>query len=161
MTIWLVTLILVVAMLLLITEKLPVDLTSIGIIIVLTLTGILAPKEAIAGFANPAVITVGAMFLISKGMIRTGLKADFVILSQDPMTTDTAEVRDIDVVETIKGGKVIYSAKPQLANPSASFCTESGGTYEIRDGNDGKAGICILEDGSEVDAWDYFRENAG
>ena len=75
MTILLVTLILIAAMLLLITEKLPVDLTSIGIIVVLTLTGILAPKEAIAGFANPAVITVGAMFLISKGMIRTGAVA--------------------------------------------------------------------------------------
>ncbi|MGW8302357.1 MAG: SLC13 family permease [Desulfobacterales bacterium] len=72
MTIWLVTLILVVAMLLLITEKLPVDLTSIGIVVVLTITGILTPSEAIAGFASPAVITVGAMFLISKGMIRTG-----------------------------------------------------------------------------------------
>ncbi|MEE4261608.1 MAG: SLC13 family permease [Desulfobacteraceae bacterium] len=72
MTIWLVTLILVVAMLLLITEKLPVDLTSIGIIVVLTITGILTPTEAIAGFASPAVITVAAMFLISQGMIRTG-----------------------------------------------------------------------------------------
>ena len=66
------TLILVVAMLLLITEKLPVDLTSIGIVVVLTATGILTPAETIAGFASPAVITVGAMFLISKGMIRTG-----------------------------------------------------------------------------------------
>jgi di/tricarboxylate transporter len=75
MTIWLVTLILVVAMLLLITEKLPVDLTSIGIVVVLASSGILAPAEAIAGFANPAVITVGAMFLISKGMIRTGAVA--------------------------------------------------------------------------------------
>jgi len=72
MTIWLVTFILVVAMTLLITEKLPVDLTSIGIVVVLTLSGILTPTEAIAGFASPAVITVGAMFLISKGMIRTG-----------------------------------------------------------------------------------------
>ncbi|MEJ2727195.1 MAG: SLC13 family permease [Deltaproteobacteria bacterium] len=75
MTIWLVTLILILAMLLLISEKLPVDLTSIGIIVVLTVSGILAPAEAIAGFANPAVITVGAMFLISKGMIRTGAVA--------------------------------------------------------------------------------------
>jgi di/tricarboxylate transporter len=72
MTIWLVTLILVVAMLLLITEKVPVDLTSIGIIVVLAISGILTPAEAIAGFASPAVITVAAMFLISKGMIRTG-----------------------------------------------------------------------------------------
>jgi di/tricarboxylate transporter len=72
MTIWLVTLILVVAMLLLITEKVPVDLTSLGIIVVLAVSGILTPTEAIAGFASPAVITVGAMFLISKGMMRTG-----------------------------------------------------------------------------------------
>ena len=66
------SLILVVVMLLLITEKLPVDLTSLGILVVLTVTGILTPTEAIAGFASPAVITVGAMFLISQGMIRTG-----------------------------------------------------------------------------------------
>ena len=72
MTIYLVTLILIVAMLLLITEKVTVDLTSIGIIVVLAITGILTPTEAIAGFASPAVITVGAMFLISNGMIRTG-----------------------------------------------------------------------------------------
>ena len=72
MAIWLVTLILVIAMLLLITERLPVDLTSIGIMVALILSGILTPKEGIAGFASPAVITVGSMFLISKGMIRTG-----------------------------------------------------------------------------------------
>jgi len=72
MAIWLVTFILVIAMLLLITERLPVDLTSIGIMVALILTGILTPKEAIAGFASPAVITVASMFLISKGMIRTG-----------------------------------------------------------------------------------------
>ena len=72
MTIGLVTVILLIAMILLITDKLPVDLTSIGIMVTLVLAGILAPKEAIAGFASPAVITVGSMFLISKGMIRTG-----------------------------------------------------------------------------------------
>ena len=72
MEIWLVTAILIVAMILLVTEKLPVDLTSIGIMVALVLSGILAPKEAIAGFASPAVITVGSMFLISRGMIRTG-----------------------------------------------------------------------------------------
>ncbi|MEN8244063.1 MAG: SLC13 family permease [Thermodesulfobacteriota bacterium] len=72
MTIWLVTIILIAAMLLLVTERLPVDLTSIGILVVLAVTGILTPTEAIAGFASPAVVTVGAMFLISRGMIRTG-----------------------------------------------------------------------------------------
>ncbi len=48
---------------------------------------------------------------------------------------------------------------PQLANPAATFCIESGAQYEIRDGADGQASVCILPDGREVDAWEYFREN--
>jgi di/tricarboxylate transporter len=72
MTIWIVSVILLATLILLITEKISVDLTAIGIIVALMLTRILTPLEAVAGFANPAVITVGSMFLISQGMIRTG-----------------------------------------------------------------------------------------
>ena len=71
-TIGLVTLILLVAVVLLITEKIPVDITALGILVVLTVSGILTPGEAVAGFASPAVFTVAAMFMISRGMIRTG-----------------------------------------------------------------------------------------
>ncbi len=56
----------------LISERIPVDRTAIGIMVALVFVGILTPQEAVAGFANPAVITVAAMFLISRGMIRTG-----------------------------------------------------------------------------------------
>ena len=72
MEIWIVSLILIFTLYFLITEKLSVDVTAIGIIALLALTRILTPAEAVAGFANPAVITVGAMFLISRGLIRTG-----------------------------------------------------------------------------------------
>jgi di/tricarboxylate transporter len=72
MEIWIISAILVATLLLLITEKLPVDLTAIGVMVALMTTGILSPLEAVAGFSNSAVITVGAMFLISKSMIRTG-----------------------------------------------------------------------------------------
>lgn len=72
MPVWVVSVVLIAVLILLITEKIPVDLTGIGILVVLTLTGILSPAEAVAGFANSAVITVGAMFLISRAMIRTG-----------------------------------------------------------------------------------------
>jgi di/tricarboxylate transporter len=72
MDVWIVSAILIVALVLLITEKLPVDLTAIGILVSLIFTRILTPLEAIEGFASPAVIAVGAMFLVSKGMIRTG-----------------------------------------------------------------------------------------
>ncbi len=40
--------------------------------VVLVVSSILSPKEAVLGFANPAVVTVGAMFVVSKGMMRTG-----------------------------------------------------------------------------------------
>ncbi len=72
MAIWIVSAILLATLILLITEKLPVDLTAIGIIVALMITGILSPVEAVAGFANPAVITVAAMFAVSRAMIRTG-----------------------------------------------------------------------------------------
>lgn len=68
----LVSLILMAALLLLVTEKISVDKTALGIMVLLSTTQILTPKEAVAGFANPAVITVGAMFLLSHGLIRTG-----------------------------------------------------------------------------------------
>lgn len=48
-----------------------------------------------------------------------------------------------------------------LANPAATFCVESGGQYEIHTAADGsQSGTCTLADGTEMDAWDYFRENA-
>ncbi|NNG00963.1 MAG: SLC13 family permease [Desulfobacteraceae bacterium] len=72
MSIWIVSAILCAALVLLVTEKIRVDLTAIGIMVALMLTGLLTPKEAVAGFSSPAVITVGAMFLISQAMIRTG-----------------------------------------------------------------------------------------
>ena len=70
---WIVTIVLVATVYFLISEKIPIDLTAIGIIVVLTVSGLLTPVEAVAGFSNPAVITVGAMFLISRAMIRTGV----------------------------------------------------------------------------------------
>ncbi len=46
-----------------------------------------------------------------------------------------------------------------LSNPAAVYCVDKGGTYEIRRADDGsETGICILDDGTEVDAWAYFRE---
>lgn len=68
-----VSLILIIVLVLLITEMISVDKTAMGIMVILALTGILTPKESVAGFSNPAVITVGAMFLLSRGMIRTGV----------------------------------------------------------------------------------------
>ena len=73
MTIWVMSIILFVALFFLVSEKLSIDLTAIGIMVALTVTGILTPLEAVSGFANPAVITVGTMFILSRAMVRTGV----------------------------------------------------------------------------------------
>ena len=54
MTLWFVSILLVATIVLLMTEKLPVDLTAIGIMVTLVLAGILTPLEAVNGFASPA-----------------------------------------------------------------------------------------------------------
>jgi di/tricarboxylate transporter len=55
------------------TEKLPVDLTALLGLLVLTLTGIVTPSQAFAGFSSPAVITLLSIFFVSAAMIHTGL----------------------------------------------------------------------------------------
>lgn len=72
MGVWIVSAILLLTLYLLISEKISVGLTGLGIMALLVLAKVLPPKEAVAGVANPAVIAVGAMFIISKGMTRTG-----------------------------------------------------------------------------------------
>lgn len=46
-----------------------------------------------------------------KGTLETGKLADMVILSDDPLAVDPMKIKDIQVLETIKEGNSIYSAK--------------------------------------------------
>lgn len=55
-----------------VTEKLPVDVVGLVIIVVLLLSGIITPEEGLAGFSNPATVTVGAMLILSAGLFKSG-----------------------------------------------------------------------------------------
>ncbi len=68
-----VLLVLLGAVILFITEKLPVDLVALSALVVLLLTGVLTAEEGLRGFSNEATITVAAMFILSSGLFRTGL----------------------------------------------------------------------------------------
>jgi len=72
MTILLVSAILTVTVVLLVTEVIPVDLTALGVMVALMVTGVLTAREALAGLAHPAPVTVGALFIVSAGLARTG-----------------------------------------------------------------------------------------
>ena len=66
-------LLLVLAIILFATEKLPVDVIGIILVIALVLTQVLTVQEAVAGFGNDVVITIGGLFLLVGGLIRTGI----------------------------------------------------------------------------------------
>ncbi len=55
-----------------ITRWLPTEVTSLLAIVAVALTGLLPPEQALSGFASTATITVGAMFVLSGGLLRTG-----------------------------------------------------------------------------------------
>src|SRR5210317_558197 len=56
-----------------ITEWLRVDVVALGVVVVLMLTGILTPGEAISGFSSTAVITIAALFVVGGAVMQTGL----------------------------------------------------------------------------------------
>lgn len=63
--------VIVISMTLFILEKLSVDVIALGIIVVLVLSGVISPEQGFQGFANEAVLTVMAMFILSAAIIHT------------------------------------------------------------------------------------------
>ena len=61
------------ALLLFITERVRPDVVALLVLGSLALSGLLSPEEALAGFSNPAVVTVWAMFILSAGLNQTGV----------------------------------------------------------------------------------------
>ena len=72
----LVFLIILGALLLFVTEPVPIDVTALGVMVTLMIlepwTGI-SPSEGVSGFANSATITILAMMILSEGVRRTGV----------------------------------------------------------------------------------------
>lgn len=64
--------VLLLAVYLFVTEKLPVDLVALIVMALLLISGIVTPTEGFAGFSNTATVTIAAMFILSAGLFRTG-----------------------------------------------------------------------------------------
>ena len=48
-----------------------------------------------------------------------------------------------------------------MRNPAAVYCEEMGYEYKVIKTEDGERGICLLPDGSECDAWAFYRGECG
>ena len=61
-----------VAFILFIKEIFPIDVTALALLAILLATDLLTIEEAISGFSNQAVLTVGLMFILSSALVKTG-----------------------------------------------------------------------------------------
>jgi di/tricarboxylate transporter len=60
----------------LVTDR-PADILFVGAVVLLAALGVIAPMEAVSGFANSGMLTVGALFVVAAGLRETGVM-DFV-----------------------------------------------------------------------------------
>ena len=61
-----------VAFILFIKEIFPIDVTALALLAILLATDLLTIEEAVSGFSNQAVLTVGLMFILSAALVKTG-----------------------------------------------------------------------------------------
>ncbi len=54
-------------------DRFAADAVSLLVMLVLVLTGLLTPEEAFASFANPVVIAIGSIFVVSAALFQTGV----------------------------------------------------------------------------------------
>jgi predicted amidohydrolase YtcJ len=72
------------------------------------------PEERVSVWEALRAVTADAAFQYgeedSKGLLREGMRADLVILSENPLAADPQDLRGIRVLETIKDGEVVHRA---------------------------------------------------
>ena len=55
------------------------DVVALIALVALPLTGVLTVSEALAGFSDPSVVLIGALFVVGEGLVRTGIATASVI----------------------------------------------------------------------------------
>ncbi|MEE8349673.1 MAG: amidohydrolase [Acidobacteriota bacterium] len=77
-----------------------------------TISGDLGPEEAITRQQALELYTINAARIsfeeTLKGSIEAGKLADFVVLSRDLLTVSEDEIKEIEVLRTVVGGKTVY-----------------------------------------------------
>lgn len=63
----------VAALVLFATEWLPVDVTALGLLSALLVSGLITPRQAFAGFGSDTVITLAGLFILTRVLLRAGV----------------------------------------------------------------------------------------
>ncbi len=146
---WITLLLVMLAIGCLVTERLPTAVVILGTNILLLIIGIIEPTDALAGFANPAPVTVAALFILARAVEKTGAMQPILerVLNTDK-PGGTGMVRMLAPVSLMSGflnnTPIVAILAPQVAqwaekrglSPSAylmplSFATILGGTITL------------------------------
>ena len=93
--------IILMAIVLFATEKIRVDLVALIVLLTVSVTGLVSKEEVFLGFANPAVITIWAVYIVSGGLFNTGV-AD-ILGSVILRLSGSSEARLIAVIMLVCG----------------------------------------------------------
>jgi di/tricarboxylate transporter len=69
----LVLLLLAAAIVMFVANRPRMDAVGLLMIVLLPFTGVLTMSEALAGFADPSIVLIAALFVIGEGLVRTGV----------------------------------------------------------------------------------------
>jgi di/tricarboxylate transporter len=64
---------LLVTIILFVSDRVRLDIVAVSVILVLMLSGLLTPGEALAGFGDPVVLLIAGLFVVGEGLYRTGM----------------------------------------------------------------------------------------
>lgn len=62
-----------IAIILFVSGRVRLDIVAFGVVLALILSGVLTPAQALAGFSDPLVIMIAALFLVGYSIVNTGL----------------------------------------------------------------------------------------
>ena len=72
---WITVVVLLVAVVVFVANKVPVGIVAVGVALALYLTGVLSVEQVFAGFGDPVVIFIAALFVVSDGLDAAGVTA--------------------------------------------------------------------------------------
>ena len=90
-------------------ERLPPDVTALGLLLAVTVTGLVSPSQAFSGFGSEVVLMILGLLILTAALIQTGV-VDYLgreILSREKSTTASARmliIKPISMLMTLSRG---------------------------------------------------------
>jgi hypothetical protein len=119
--------------------RLRADIVAILVILALMVTRVLTPQEALAGFGNPLVMLIAAIFIVGEALVNPGSRTNWAKISRSApvIRTGSAGRQSTILLASCKPAGVldpqgpVASAERLLLINSTGFCLSMGTTTAV------------------------------